>query len=236
MDVFMHFMPRKQHIYTPVNSVGRDYIVGDIHGQIKHLYKKLAILGFDFKRDRLFCTGDIISKGIGSIDCLNLLTKKWFFSVLGNHEQLFLLGFQCSSYWAFLIKNGGGWLAENISHYDVLLRWKTIIDITMPLTRTIQVGCTFIGISHASALTSWGKLQHDELSDEDIWNVLWSRPLHDLNMCTAIEDIDYVVHGHSPVREIVQYENRFWIDTFTSTQELTIVNLTDLPIALVNRL
>ncbi|MGX9463004.1 metallophosphoesterase [Shewanella sp. A14] len=224
----MQFKPRKQHIYNNANLVGKDYIVGDIHGQIHALYAQLLALKFNFQTDRLFCTGDLINKGDESIDCLDLLTKKWFFSVLGNHEQLFLLGFQCSRYWDFLRQKGGVWLTQHMHRFDLLIRWKTIIDITVPLTRTIDVNGKSIGISHASAASSWQKMQKGVLTEDDIWQVLWSRPLHSIDSCTGINDVDFVIHGHSPVDGIICHHNRYWIDTFTLQQQLTIISLNDL--------
>ncbi|WP_350433338.1 metallophosphoesterase [Shewanella sp. H8] len=224
----MQFKPRKQHIYNSANLVGKDYIVGDIHGQINRLYEQLQVQGFNFNTDRLFCTGDLLSKGEHSVECINLLTKKWFFAVMGNHEQLFLLGFQCSSYWDCLRQKGGDWLSQHMHRFDLLIRWKTMIDITMPLSRTILVNGKTIGISHASATPSWKTLQSGMLSDDDIWQVLWSRPLHHSNHCGGIEDVDYVVHGHSPVERVKRHHNRYWIDTFTMKHELTIINLTQL--------
>ncbi|QDE31296.1 metallophosphoesterase [Shewanella polaris] len=221
----MQFKPRKQHIYNSANLVGKDYIVGDIHGQINLLYEQLLAQGFNFNTDRLFCTGDLISKGEQSIECLNLLTKKWFFAVMGNHEQLFLLGFQCASYWDCLRQKGGDWLSQHMQRFDLLIRWKTMIDIMMPLTRTIVVNGKSVGISHASATHNWKTLQSGALSDEDIWHILWSRPLHQLNSCVAIDEVDFVVHGHSSVEGVTRHHNRYWIDTFTLKQELTIINL-----------
>jgi len=224
----MQLKPRKQHIFNTANLVGKDYIVGDIHGQIQRLYEQLFTLEFNFQTDRLFCTGDLISRGDESIDCINLLTKKWFFSVMGNHEQLFLLGFQCPSYWDFLRQKGGEWLSQHMHRFDLLIRWKTLIDITMPLARTIDVNGKTIGISHASSTSSWKRLQNGTLSDDDIWHVLWSRPLHNAHSCAGIDEVDYVVHGHSPVDRVTCHGNRYWIDTFTLKQELTIINLNDL--------
>ncbi|MGI2174575.1 metallophosphoesterase [Shewanella ulleungensis] len=224
----MQLTPRKQHIFNSANVVGKDYVVGDIHGQIQSLYTQLNALSFNFKTDRLFCTGDLISRGDESIECINLLTKKWFFSVMGNHEQLFLLGFQSTKYWDFLRQKGGEWLSQHILHFELLIRWKTLIEITMPLARTINVNGKSIGISHASAIPSWKRLQVGTLSDEDIWHVLWSRPLLYSYSRYAIDDVDYVVHGHSPVDKVTCHGNRYWIDTFSLTQELSIINLNEL--------
>ena len=224
----MHFKPRKQHVYNNANLAGRDFIVGDLHGEVEQLYKQLTELDFDYKRDRLFCTGDLLSRGVDTIACLNLLTEKWFYSVMGNHEQLFLLGFTSPHYWDVLKGNSGQWLSENQHNFDLLLRWKTLIEICMPLTRTIDVYNKKVGVSHASATNNWSKLQSGILSEDDIWQTLWSRPLKNNKECLAIESIDYVVHGHSPVPDITKVNNRYWIDTFSSTYAFTILNLTTL--------
>jgi serine/threonine protein phosphatase 1 len=229
MEVIMQFKPRKQHIYNGFNEVGRDFVVGDLHGQIKQLLKQLSLLNFNFTCDRLFCTGDIIGKGSDSIDCLNLLTKKWFYSVMGNHEQLFLMGFKSLKYWDLLKLKEGRWLSDNLENFDLLIRWKTLIEIAMPLTRTIKIKGFTIGISHASATNDWAKLQAGILSDDDIWQTLWSRPLRQKSCCLAINSVDYVVHGHTPVPNVIKINNRFWIDTYSTSQSFTVINLNELP-------
>lgn len=226
----MQFKPRKQHVYSALNEVGRDFVVGDLHGQVEQLFKQLLLLNFDFKSDRLFCTGDLIGKGENSIGCLNLLTEKWFYAVMGNHEQLFLLGFKSSKYWDRLKSDTGEWLSANLTRFDLLMRWKTLIEIAMPLTRTIEVNGFTIGISHASALDDWATLQAGVLSDHDIWQTLWSRPLQEKATCVSIGSVDYVVHGHTPVQSVVKVNNRFWIDTYSSVKKLCILNLNELNI------
>ena len=223
----MYFKPRKQHVYNNANLAGRDFIVGDLHGEVEQLYKQLTELDFDYKRDRLFCTGDLLSRGVDTIACLNLLTEKWFYSVLGNHEQLFLLGFSSPHYWEVLKGNSGQWLSENQHDFDLLLRWKTLIEICMPLTRTINFYNKKVGVSHASSINNWSKLQGGILSEDDIWQTLWSRPLKN-NECSAIESIDHVVHGHSAVSALTKINNRYWIDTLSSTSAFTILNLATL--------
>lgn len=75
---------------VPANFEGRDFVVGDIHGCYDELGKLLMHVNFDPKSDRLFSTGDLIDRGPRSLDCFSLLEKKWFYSVLGNHEDMFL--------------------------------------------------------------------------------------------------------------------------------------------------
>ena len=74
----------------PANVEGRDFVVGDLHGCFDELAKLMTYVKFDPQRDRLFSTGDLIDRGPRSEECLALLNKKWFFPVLGNHEDLML--------------------------------------------------------------------------------------------------------------------------------------------------
>lgn len=74
----------------PANYEGRDFLIGDLHGCYDELMKLLNYVKFDSQFDRLFATGDLIDRGPKSRECLELLSKPWFFSVLGNHEDLLI--------------------------------------------------------------------------------------------------------------------------------------------------
>lgn len=74
----------------PANYEGRDFLIGDLHGCYDELMKLLNYVRFDPQFDRLFATGDLIDRGPKSVECLELLSKPWFFSVLGNHEDLLI--------------------------------------------------------------------------------------------------------------------------------------------------
>ncbi|MGD0959147.1 MAG: metallophosphoesterase [Methylomonas sp.] len=74
----------------PENKVGKDYVIGDLHGCYELLERLLDAVNFDMKTDRLFAVGDLIDRGPDSLRCLGLLSEPWFFSVLGNHELMLL--------------------------------------------------------------------------------------------------------------------------------------------------
>ena len=44
--------------YVPSNRLGRDFVVGDVHGCFRTLERALAALEFDASCDRLFGVGD----------------------------------------------------------------------------------------------------------------------------------------------------------------------------------
>jgi serine/threonine protein phosphatase 1 len=74
----------------PRNAVGRDFVVGDLHGHRRLLERELERIGFDGHRDRLLSVGDLIDRGPDSLDTLRLLDEPWFHPVLGNHELMLL--------------------------------------------------------------------------------------------------------------------------------------------------
>ncbi|HRK78252.1 MAG TPA: metallophosphoesterase [Thiobacillus sp.] len=71
----------------PPNEHGHDFVVGDLHGHRQKLFDELGRVGFDFEKDRLFCTGDLIDRGPDSFGTLELILEPWFHYVLGNHED-----------------------------------------------------------------------------------------------------------------------------------------------------
>jgi serine/threonine protein phosphatase 1 len=74
----------------PQNTTGRDFVVGDIHGCFDLLDKALLAVSFDPAKDRLIAVGDLINRGDRSPDCLHYLAQPWFYSIRGNHEEIFI--------------------------------------------------------------------------------------------------------------------------------------------------
>lgn len=91
------------------NQNGRDFVCGDIHGMFDLVTQFLSHVDFDPLKDRLFACGDLVDRGLKNEDCLRLLDEPWFFSVLGNHEQLMLEYAANEYYGQFWPRNGGDW-------------------------------------------------------------------------------------------------------------------------------
>lgn len=72
------------------NKVGRDFVVGDVHGCVSALRALLKKVEFHPSRDRLFSVGDLVDRGPSSMEALELLRNPWFFAVRGNHEQMLI--------------------------------------------------------------------------------------------------------------------------------------------------
>jgi serine/threonine protein phosphatase 1 len=73
------------------NKNGRDFVCGDIHGCFSYLEERLIEIGFSKNSYRLFCVGDLIDRGPESGMAADYIEMPWFYSVLGNHEEMFLM-------------------------------------------------------------------------------------------------------------------------------------------------
>lgn len=56
-------MPFSSFKSFPLNTLGRDFAVGDIHGMYSLLEQKLAAVNFNPQKDRLFSVGDLVNRG-----------------------------------------------------------------------------------------------------------------------------------------------------------------------------
>src|SRR5690606_22202975 len=91
----------------PLNTAGRDFAVGDIHGHFSKLAEALRSVGFDPERDRLFSVGDMVDRGPESERALEWLHQPWFHAVRGNHED-YVCRYQTVDTGNWVI-NGGAW-------------------------------------------------------------------------------------------------------------------------------
>jgi len=105
----------KNHYFKSfdVNKSGKDYVVGDIHGNFKELELLLNQIGFNEDHNRLFSTGDLCDRGPYSIEIFNWINKSWFHPARGNHEDM-------------LICYENGLLSESALEIYEALWWKNI--------------------------------------------------------------------------------------------------------------
>jgi serine/threonine protein phosphatase 1 len=144
-----------------VNSEGRDFVVGDLHGQVHMLEQFMQWIGFNTDRDRMFSVGDLVDRGQNSLDTLMLLDKLWFHPVKSNHEQLMedaLTGGPTGSWW---VPNGGSWFSQldAIGRSDVIRLLPEVQKLPWLITVSMRDGRKF-HVIHAE----FGS--NEELSDE----------------------------------------------------------------------
>jgi len=187
------------------NTVGKDYVVGDIHGCYTQLQQELDAIGFDHKTDRLFSVGDLVDRGPESELSMEWLAKPWFHAVRGNHDQMAIDAvegfYEPSNYLA----NGGAWF---LGLPDGHRRLFADLFNTLPLWIEVETDKGLVGIIHGDGPTDW---QHvDKLNPH--W-LLWGRARHSRKDTTPVKNVYRVYCGHTPVKEELVDGNTHFIDT-----------------------
>lgn len=201
------------------NTAGRDLVVGDIHGQVSHLWDALQAVGFNPAVDRLFCLGDLIDRGPESPRVLELLAQPWCHSVMGNHELAaiaYASGQLDAKSYAFGF--GGSWFIamdrdEQQPFLDAFYR--------LPIALELETAAGLLGLVHAEVPIGmhWPALRDriaecrtpadfDFLSD---W-LLWSRTRFDTADTTPVEGVRAVLCGHTPISRPLTLGNHQYLD------------------------
>lgn len=210
------------------NEAGRDFVVGDIHGQLDLLDAEMRRVGFDKAVDRLFSVGDLIDRGSDSFECLSLAFESWFYGVRGNHEMLAhaALNEGAGQAWDLWQMNGGSWVYLHGVH-----EVRTILNAALehlPYAREVEVEGKRIGIVHAEPPRDWSLLElEDHLAGRHA--LLWSRTRIIHRDMTPVAGIDAVVVGHTVLKEPETLGNVHYIDTGAfCTGRLTLIDIREL--------
>ena len=196
---------------------GKLWAVGDIHGCYNLLMTRLKEVGFDFKNDLLVAVGDLVDRGTQNIKCIELLSKPWFTSVRGNHEDLCIGGLHDEAYKRCHISNGGEWfyMLDGQAMYNIA---KTFAEL--PVALEISYNGKKFGFVHghieennwdefkasfaenqrgraASDLAMWGR---DRLNEEN-------------KQYTHVKGVHAVIMGHTVTQKPCKRDNCYWIDT-----------------------
>jgi serine/threonine protein phosphatase 1 len=202
--------------YFEANRLGRDFVVGDVHGMFTALRTLLAEVSFEPDRDRLFSVGDLVDRGPESCQALEWLARPWFFACRGNHEQFVLDSEDPDQYELWVNHNGGQWWLE----LDEEARKCFLSAVrAMPLAMEVETNGGRVGIVHADVppLMSWDAFVRrlDEGDADAIFYAMWSR-----NRIAGVISslpvggrVERVYCGHTPTRQTVAVDNVHYIDT-----------------------
>jgi serine/threonine protein phosphatase 1 len=209
--------------WHPANKLGRDLVVGDLHGCVDALRYLLKELAFDSTRDRLFSVGDLVDRGNDSMAAIELIDKPWFFPVLGNHEDALCAvatGRMQRHQWYAM---GGAWSA-NVPD-DQLIEIATRLS-RLPLVRIIGDGPSRFNVLHAEFYGSDADLEVAHFPDDVRQQLLWGRTLAlGAGKPARQRGLSLTYCGHTPMKAIRQIGSQVFIDTgaFTDEGRLTIV-------------
>ncbi|MGC1953307.1 MAG: metallophosphoesterase [Gammaproteobacteria bacterium] len=199
-----------------LNALGRDFVVGDLHGMFAHLRALLDAVGFRPETDRLFSVGDLIDRGPASKDALQWLQQPWFHACRGNHEQFAIDSTDPEQLEVWVRQNGGEWWLDVDPTEQALFR-ETFQRLPLAIELATRTG--IVGIVHADVPPglTWDKFANLlEAGDADAaFYALWSRGrIQGIGGTGPIPGrIERVYCGHTPTRGAVRIGNVWFIDT-----------------------
>lgn len=203
------------------NLSGRDFVVGDIHGEFSLVEEAMEAASFDPEVDRLFCVGDLIDRGSESRLAAKFLAKPKVFSVKGNHDDdLVKLARGPRSRVPKLLEigcrqnNQMWWLA-----LEPELREEIVAALeALPLAMEIETPQGLVCLVHAEPLAQmrWfdfaDKLRSGDEEARDAG--LWGRDIAESKSEGGCVDVWRVFAGHTPAPDgPMQRGNVFFIDT-----------------------
>ena len=207
--------PADAILTLPPNTAGRDFFLGDLHGETGKLAAALEAVAFDPARDRVIAVGDLIDRGPDSANALALVAEPWFFTVRGNHEQMMIDALAAgpqSPAFAHWMRNGGSWIetVDPAAWPDLAARARAL---PMAITLRLAAGPP-IGIVHAEYPLSRWALMETALADPQLRErLLWGRRILRTARPHVTEDVAATIHGHTPIPRPAALGNAVFIDT-----------------------
>lgn len=196
---------------------GKLWAVGDIHGCYNLLMNRLNEIGFDFENDLLVAVGDLVDRGTQNIECIELLSKPWFTSVRGNHEDLCIWGLSNRAAMQCHVENGGEWfyMLDGQAMYNIA---KTFAEL--PVALEVNHGGKKYGFVHGHIeQNNWDEFKNTFSSEQLGRNpsdlAMWGRDRLDeeKKQYTHVSGIDVVIMGHTVTQKPCKRDNCYWIDT-----------------------
>lgn len=202
-----------------LNTAGRDFVVGDLHGCFSALENRLKAADFDPSVDRLFAVGDLIDRGPESLRVLEFLAQPWFHAVRGNHEAMFL----------DLYSDGpvGDDAVEAVCRRNGMNWWIRLEDrdrdrclkafAALPIAIQVETTRGTVGLVHADVPEGmdWPRfLRLISAGDEKTIQIaLWSRRRMERANNAGVPGIGRLFVGHTIGDSVRQLGNVYFIDS-----------------------
>ncbi|MCU1751957.1 metallophosphoesterase [Pseudomonas sp. 6D_7.1_Bac1] len=203
-----------------INTAGRDFAVGDIHGHFTKLQAALDAVGFNPVTDRLFSVGDMVDRGPESADVDVWLAKPWFFAIQGNHEQMAVdahrLNHKGQASYMHMI-NGGTWLYGRSTAEQAFY---VALFADLPIAIEVMTPAGLVGIVHADCpFDDWGRMlgalerEQGAMQRSVQTTCQWSRTRISNGNRNGVSGVRAVIVGHTVVSQPAVLGNVYHIDT-----------------------
>lgn len=210
------------------------YFVGDIHanGKLWDITKKEFGIT---EKDVVISLGDIVDRGNQNSKLLfEFLFADNRYMVMGNHEAMMVDGLTQRDWYHCWFQNGGNKTLNELGKTGVEFFCQYLNNL--PMIIEVNHRNTKVGVVHGSVplqYTDWADfiVGTKALNGDTIDSCLWSRDTFDFcyknNVYNAprIANVDYVLSGHTAVKDPLIYGNRIWIDSQYETGDLTIATV-----------
>lgn len=202
----------------PINTNGRDFVVGDIHGCFDALCDEMDRVSFDPACDRMFSVGDLVDRGAQSLDATDWIAQPWFHAVRGNHEQM-AIGVAAGRHDpANYARNGGLWFLALDG--PVQARIAAAFN-ELPVCIEVETAEGLVGLVHADIEGDDWAAFTEQLASPRSHNhlrqlmeaALWSRDRISAKRIAEVSGVAYMYVGHTPVQQPVALGNVCYVDT-----------------------
>ena len=201
----------------PLNTQGRDFVMGDVHGTFSLVRQALDKVGFDPRKDRLFSVGDLVDRGPLSDEAAEFLTLGH--AVRGNHESMFLDiyadGVPDEDQLALATRHNGmeWWMDLTPARREAHLR----AFAGLPIAIEVETRRGTVGLLHAEVTPglTWQQFVARVEADDPvvIEQALWGRGRVKRGDRAGVPGVGRVFVGHTPLNRPVRLGNVYYVDT-----------------------
>lgn len=211
----------------------RLFFVGDIHGAFDLYQKGCKDLGIT-DEDVVISLGDLIDRGPKNFkSAMEFISKENRYAIMGNHEDMMVKGLLegCRQNYECWMFNGGAETWEELGGEEASIALASLLK-DLPIILEVEykgktVGCIHGGIpEHYFKGMDWEEITIKSVANKRMpHQLIWDRSVIDIAKTQLqqgsnpeehigrIEGVDYVLHGHTPVKEPFIIHNRIYIDT-----------------------
>ena len=189
------------------------YVISDIHGQFDALMKMVDKIDFRYD-DELYILGDVIDRGLKSIECINwVMAQDNVLTLLGNHELIFYDNYIHN---APALYNTLTQVRESLSNLEQkeIVKW---IE-NMPECKLITVNDKRFYLNHTQ-IASPGYFK-EELSERMFPDYLRYKDYYNITCKDII-----CIHGHIPTIQMRRWNKQCDDFTIWKNKNKTIIDV-----------